>query len=214
MRLDRALCLHILRVYPSWPTRAYLAARLSIIRHILTDLLDNLPERGTVLNLGSGIGLFDLYCAHQRPHLRFVGIDLDATRVARARHAAGRLGLVNVEFVHGDVTRDLPDLFPDVVVALDILHHVSPAARSRLLEWSGARLRGGGVLFIKDISTERPWRVTFTKMLDDLMTRRAPTHYFSSVELRQDLSRLGFRTATFHLWDYIPFPHIIYVAHR
>jgi SAM-dependent methyltransferase len=204
----------VLRAYDSWVTRAYLGVRFSIIRRILVDLLANLPETGTVLNLGSGIGLFDLYGARYRPRTRFIGIDIDRRRIDLSRVAAGRLGLDNTEFVCGDVTKALPGVSPDVVVALDVLHHVTPEARRQILAWSATQLAPGGVLFLKDISTDVRWKLTFTRVLDDLMTGREPVYYFPVAEMQQHLASLGFASSTFHLWDYIPFPHVIYVARR
>lgn len=212
--MNTGLFLRILRAYESWITRAYLLVRFLIIRRILADLLSNLPDRGLVLNLGSGIGLFDIYAAHHRPDVRFIGIDIDAKRIRMATAAAARFGVSNVEFIHGDVATALPDLAPDVVITLDVLHHLSPEGQERVLGWIAAHLRPGGMLFIKDISTHVPWKVTFTRVLDDLMTRWEPTHYFSPESMRARLTALGFDTTTFHLWDYLPFPHIIYVARR
>jgi cyclopropane fatty-acyl-phospholipid synthase-like methyltransferase len=167
-----------------------------------------------VLTLGSGIGLFDLYGAHHRPESRFIGVDIDRYRIDVSKRAAANLGLSNVEFVHGDVTGALPDVAPDVIVALDILHHIPQEARDRLLTWSWSKLPPGGVLFVKDISTRVKWRVAFTQVLDDIMTRRAPTYYFSIADMRTRLETLGFATTTFHLWDYVPFPHVIYIARK
>lgn len=208
------LFLRILRAYDSWVTRAYLLARFSIIRWILVDLLANLPARGVVLNLGSGIGLFDIYAAHHRPDLQFIGIDLNAERIRMATAAAARFGVANVKFIHGDVAAALPDVSPDVVITLDVLHHLPPESQDRVLDWIAAHLRADGVLFIKDISTHTPWKVTFTRILDDIMTKREPTYYFSPESMRRRLAARGFVTTTFHLWDYIPFPHIIYVSHK
>lgn len=204
----------VVNAYDSWVTRGYLLARFSIISHIITDLLTNLPAEAVVLNLGSGIGLFDLYGARHRPRSRFIGVDIDRKRIELSRLAAARLGLTNVEFVHGDVTGALPDVTPDVIVALDVLHHVTPEARESILDWCGRRLSPGGVCFIKDISTATPWKVSFTKILDDLMTGGQPVHYFSVASMRAQLESRGLRTTTFHLRDYVPFPHVIYVARK
>ena len=76
------------------------------------------------------------------------------------------------------------------------------------------RLPVGGVCFIKDISTATPWKVTFTKVLDDLMTGGDPVHYFPVATMRGQLEARGMHTTAFHLWDYIPFPHVIYVARK
>jgi SAM-dependent methyltransferase len=204
----------VLGAYDSLVTRAYLRIRFSIIRRMLADLLVNLPHEGTVVNFGSGIGLFDLYGAKARPGVEFIGVDIDAARVAQSQQAARRLGLDKVRFVRGDITRDLPAVTPDVVVALDVLHHIPPDARRRVLDWAAAHLRPSGTLFIKDISTESRWRVRFTKLLDDLMTRGEPVWYVSGETLRNELADRGFTTTSFHLWDYIPFPHIIHIAKR
>ncbi len=204
----------VLMAYDSWVTRAYLTVRFSIIRRILVDLLGNLPASGTVLNLGSGIGLFDIYGARYRPDVRFIGVDIDGSRIALSTRAAGRLGLSNVSFLCGDVTEVLPGISPDVVVALDVLHHIPPEARRRLLIWAAQHLAPGGALFVKDISMDVPWKVRFTHLLDDLMTGREPVYYFPVAEMQQHLASLGFATSTFHLWDYIPFPHVVYVARR
>jgi hypothetical protein len=59
-------------------TRGYLIARFSIVANIISDLLSNLPPEALVLNLGSGIGLFDLYGAHHRRQSRFVGVDIES----------------------------------------------------------------------------------------------------------------------------------------
>jgi 2-polyprenyl-3-methyl-5-hydroxy-6-metoxy-1,4-benzoquinol methylase len=212
--MDRAFFREVLRAYDSWVTRVYLVVRFLTIRRIILDLLGNLPPRATVLTLGSGIGLFDLYGARHRPQSRFIGIDIDPYRIEVSKRAAGRLRLSNVEFLHGDVTGALPDVAPDVIVALDILHHVPQEARDRLLTWSWAHLSPGGVLFVKDISTRVKWRVAFTRVLDDIMTNRSPTYYFSIADMRARLEALGFATTTFHLWDYVPFPHVIYIARK
>jgi SAM-dependent methyltransferase len=198
--LTRQFFQQVLHAYDSRVTRAYLRVRFSIIRRILADLLGNLPDEGVVVNFGSGIGLFDIYGAKSRPSVRFIGIDLDAARIRQSTEAARRLGLDNVTFVHGDITRDLPGVDADVVVALDVLHHIPPDARARVLQWASEHLRPNGTLFVKDISTDSPWRVAFTRFLDDLMTGREPVWYFSA------------DTPSFHLWDYIPFPHIIHIA--
>lgn len=212
--IDPAFFKQVLGSYDSVITRTYLRIRFSIISRILGDLLGNLPHAGTVVNLGSGIGLFDLYGAHHRPGVTFIGIDIDAARIASSREAARRLNLTNVTFVHGDVAAALPDVTPTVIVALDLLHHLDPAVRDRVLDWCGQRLVPGGVCFVKDIATSSRWRVWFTKLLDDVMTGGDPVHYMSVPALRSALESRGLTTTVFHLWDYIPFPHVIYVARK
>jgi len=204
----------VLFAYDSWITRIYLLIRFTIIRSIMADILANLPEDGLVMNLGSGIGLFDIYCARFRPGASILGIDINSKRIEMSKRAAKRLHLSNVEFRHGDVTLDLPDTKPRVVIMLDLLHHVRPEQRKKILAWVALHLEENGILFIKDISTQKRWRVLFTEILDKAMTHGEEVYYYSQEEMKGALHLLGFSTSTFHLWDYIPFPHIIYIAHK
>src|SRR5215471_9932732 len=96
--------LSVIRAYDDWIVRGYCWGRFGILRQrFLDEIGQYLPERGRVLDLGCGFGLFSLYYATVRPDVTFRGIDSNPRRIAMAQAAARRLGLANVHYEVGDV---------------------------------------------------------------------------------------------------------------
>src|ERR1051325_1055597 len=79
----------VIESYESLVVRAYCHARFRIInRRFLGEILQLLPQRGSVLELGCGFGLFSLYFARELPGVDITGVDINAGRIASARSAA------------------------------------------------------------------------------------------------------------------------------
>src|SRR5262247_3991629 len=96
--------LSVIRAYEDRVVRGYCWGRFWILRQrFLDEIGQYLPERGRVLDLGCGFGLFSLYYAASRPDLAVEGLDKNAGRIAMARAAAARLALDNVRYEVGDV---------------------------------------------------------------------------------------------------------------
>jgi SAM-dependent methyltransferase len=57
----------------------------SEVQRFLDEIGQYLPERGRVLDLGCGFGLFSLYYASVHPGLRLEGLDRNPRRIAMAR---------------------------------------------------------------------------------------------------------------------------------
>jgi SAM-dependent methyltransferase len=115
------------------------------------------PQAGErVVDLGSGAG-FDCFVAAGKvgPQGRVVGVDMTEEMLARARKAAGALGLKNVEFRAG-LLEEMPveDGWADVVISNGVIN-LCPDKRQVLAEiWR--ILRPGGHLQFADIANGRP----------------------------------------------------------
>jgi SAM-dependent methyltransferase len=90
----------------------------------LTDelLFAHLPARASVLDVGCGTGRWSRTAARRAASV--VGMDYDADKLAVARQAAAQEGLTNVEFLRGDVTRDLAGRHFDVALLSHVLEHI------------------------------------------------------------------------------------------
>jgi cyclopropane fatty-acyl-phospholipid synthase-like methyltransferase len=104
----------------------------------LEELLELLPDRPDVLELGSGAGVRSTRVLAERATL--IGIDISAEQVRRARER-----VPDATFLHGDFTQAWfePGSF-DAVVALHVFNHVPREELGQLLGRIESWLRPGG----------------------------------------------------------------------
>lgn len=122
-------------------------------------------NRPPVLDVGCGIGLM-LHCLRASgigsPYL---GVDIDAAKIAIARNT---LRPDEAADVHFDV-RDLAHEFPDhcgSVVLLDVLQYLEPVAQTALLNHSARSISADGKLIIRGGLDDGSWRAGFTRLND------------------------------------------------
>jgi SAM-dependent methyltransferase len=194
--------------------RAYSRVRFSILRPKLLSVMDLLlADEGRILDVGCGFGLFAAYFGQTHPGRRIVGVDPDVRRIGIARDVAARLALREHEFVVGDV-RDAPLSGPfDGAYVLDVMHHLPRDDQRRVLERLRALLVPGGVLVVKDITTEPRLGLLFTTALDRLMVGwREPLAYRHHREWGEMLTDLGFKVRMVRVPDVLPYPHVVIAA--
>jgi 2-polyprenyl-3-methyl-5-hydroxy-6-metoxy-1,4-benzoquinol methylase len=194
--------------------RAYSIVRFSILRPKLLSVMDLLlTDEGRILDVGCGFGLFAAYFGQTQPRRRIVGVDPDARRVGIARHVAERLGLDEHRFIVGDV-RDAAIEGPfDAAYVLDVMHHLPREDQRRVLERLRALLVPGGMLLVKDITTEPRSGLLFTELLDRIMVgRNEPLSYRHHREWGEMLRELGFHVRMVRVPDVLPYPHVVIAA--
>ncbi len=194
--------------------RAYSVVRFSILRPKLLSVMDlMLTDEGRILDVGCGFGLFAAYFGQTHPGRRIVGLDPDARRIGLARRVAERLGLRDHTFVVGDV-RDPPVEGPfDAAYVLDVMHHLPHADQRRVLERLRSLLVPGGMLIVKDITTEPRFGLLFTEALDRLMVGwNEPLAYRHHREWGEMLASVGFKVRMVRVPDILPYPHVVIAA--
>jgi SAM-dependent methyltransferase len=196
--------------------RAYSFARFLIMRPKILSAMDLLlPDRGRILDLGCGFGLFAAYFGQTQPMREIVGVDMSARRVEMAARVAGSLGLERYRFMVGDVrSLDLEGGF-DACYILDVMHHVPADAQRSVLERIRDLLVPGGTLVIKDITTDWRFGLLFTEVLDRMMVGfNEPLAYRHHREWGALLTELGFQVRIARIPDILPYPHVIIAARK
>ena len=197
--------------------RAYANIRFSILRPKLLSVMDLLlPDEGRILDVGCGFGLFASYFGQMQQRRRILGVDPNARRIKLAGHVAEAVGLVGPDaptFHVGDV-RDAELVGPFAgIYVLDVMHHIPMAHQVSVLERLRDLLLPGGVLVIKDITTEPHYQLLFTKLLDRVMVgmdeELAYRHHRDWGEL---LATLGFKVRMVRVPDVLPYPHVVIAA--
>ena len=211
----RAAIGRIVRALPP-VEQAYSLVRFSILRPKLLSVMDLLlTDEGRILDVGCGFGLFAAYFGQTQPARRIVGVDPDERRVGIARRVAAKLGLADHRFVAGDVrTAPLEGGFAAAYV-LDVMHHLPREDQARVLQRLRGLLAPGGMLLVKDITTEPRFGLLFTEALDRLMVGwEEPLAYRHHREWGQMLADLGFKVRMVRVPDVLPYPHVVIAATR
>lgn len=194
--------------------RAYAEIRFSIFRPKLLSVMDLLlPDEGRILDVGCGFGLFAAYFGQTHARRAIVGVDPNARRVALASSVAARLALTNHEFHVGDVrTVPLEGPFAGAYV-LDVMHHIPRRDQLGVLARMRDLLAPGGVLLIKDITTEPYYELLFTEILDRVMVGwDEELAYRHHKEWGAMLAELGFKVRIVRVPDILPYPHVVIAA--
>jgi 2-polyprenyl-3-methyl-5-hydroxy-6-metoxy-1,4-benzoquinol methylase len=196
--------------------KAYAKVRFSIMRPRLLSVMDLLlTEEGDILDVGCGFGLFSAYFACMQPRRRITGLDTDARRIEIATGVARELGITDARFMLGDVRDVSLERRFDAVYVLDVMHHISAGQQLDVLERLASILKPGGLLLIKDITTEPRRGMWFTWALDRLMVGpSAPLAYRHHREWGELLEGLGFRVRMVRVPDVLPYPHVVIAATR
>jgi 2-polyprenyl-3-methyl-5-hydroxy-6-metoxy-1,4-benzoquinol methylase len=195
---------------------AYAMIRFAIMRSKLLSVMDLLlPADGRILDVGCGFGLFAAYFAQTQPRRRITGVDTNARRIAIARRVVARLGCTGHEFIAGDAraVRALGVTRFSAIYVLDVMHHVPREHQETLLRDLHELLEPGGVLVLKDITTEPRLGLKFTELLDRVMVGwDEPLAYRHHDDWGQALARLGMRTRAVRVPDILPYPHVVIAA--
>jgi ubiquinone/menaquinone biosynthesis C-methylase UbiE len=118
--------------------------RAEMLRRVEADL----PEGGTVIDVGSGTGTFALALKQRRPDAQVVGIDGDAEILALAQAKPGAAG---IEWREG-LAQELPveSESADVVTTSLMLHHLLPDDKRTALTEMKRILKPDGHLHVAD----------------------------------------------------------------
>ena len=192
----------------------YSLVRFSILRPKILSVMDLLlTDEGRILDVGCGFGLFAAYFGQTHPRRRIIGVDPDARRIGIARKVAASLALQDHAFVVGDVRSAALEGPFDAAYVLDVMHHLPRDDQRRVLERLRALLVPGGMLLVKDITTEPRAGLLFTEALDRVMVGwREPLAYRHHREWGEMLTELGFSVRMVRVPDVLPYPHVVIAA--
>jgi ubiquinone/menaquinone biosynthesis C-methylase UbiE len=118
--------------------------RGEMLRRVEADL----PQGGTVVDVGCGTGTFALALKQRRPVAQVVGVDGDEEILALARAKPGAAG---IEWREG-LAQELPaaSASADVVTTSLVLHHLLPDDKRRALAEMKRALKPEGRLHVAD----------------------------------------------------------------
>ena len=196
-----------------------------VFEHIVRSGL--VPDGARVLDLGCGQGVLGaLLVAARETHaggswpagfappprgVSYRGIDLLTKSVKR-----GQAALPEARIEHADI-RTASFGEADVVVILDVLHYIEPAAQEDVLARVREALGGGGTLLLRVADADGSARLRWTLLVDHLATflrtgRIARMHCRPAAQWRALLESLGFSVEARPMSEGTTFANVLLVA--
>lgn len=126
-----------------------LTTRERRVKQALVEAAD-IPDRGTVLDLGCGTGTMTIWIKQQHPETRVIGLDLDPAILNMARAKAERAGM-EIEFIEASAA-DMPlsDNSVDRVVSSLFFHHLLPDQKRQVMREIFRIMPSNGEVHISD----------------------------------------------------------------
>jgi len=114
----------------------------------------HLAPNAVVADIGSGTGYFSIRLAHFVPKGRVFGVDIEPDMVKYLAERAKRDGLTNVTAVSGRPDDPRLPAKVDVVMMVDVFHHIADRGRYFRKLWDS--LKRGGRVAIIDYKQDSP----------------------------------------------------------
>jgi 2-polyprenyl-3-methyl-5-hydroxy-6-metoxy-1,4-benzoquinol methylase len=163
------------RLYTEGPGFARLSQRWRPFICPFHMLVEKVPTRAAVLDIGCGSGLFLTLLASTNRISKGVGFDANAATVAMAVKATEHLKASQIlTFRHASVEEPWPEGGFDVVSMIDVLHHIPPDAHESVIEQAAARVRPGGMFLYKDIARRPHWKAWANRLHDLVVAPARP----------------------------------------
>ena len=206
----------LLSQYPSltFLQRAHMTIRWLVCP--LSRIALYVPQKGVVLDLGCGHGLFSLLLARSAATRAVIGIELDQDKLSLANTLSQR----NLRFIAGDIAKqdDLPPV--QAVTIIDVFYLIPYDAQEHLLEMCTARLAAGGVIVLKEMAETPRWKVWLNWLEETLAVRvlgitesTSPSFYFRPRAQWVSLfEKLGFAVEVVPMDRGYYHPHVVFVA--
>ena len=157
------------------------------------EVLDLVPPRARVLDVGCGSGMFLLFLASLRRIESGRGFDIALDAVVAARQAAGATpepGLLTFE--QRAIEAGIPQGDWTVVSAIDVIHHVSPTRQASFVRALCDAAPPGSRLIVKDMVVTPRWRA-FANRLHDLLMARQWVHHVDPASVETWVTDAGLR---------------------
>ena len=213
----------VVRAYTDepWTTRAHTMVRWATSPMAAVER--ELPERGTVLEIGCGHGMFCVTAALGSPDRVVVGADIDGAKLVEARRAADAAGLGEDRLRFLEVE---PDWRPpsdeqyDAIVILDVLYLLGIPGAVELTRAAARAVAPGGRLLVKEMNTELRWKSRFCEAQEFAATRLTHVTAGSTVQLvplhvlRSAMEDEGLHVTGRALDRHMPWPHAMLVGTR
>jgi 2-polyprenyl-3-methyl-5-hydroxy-6-metoxy-1,4-benzoquinol methylase len=154
------------------------------------SIIEEFPPEGEVLDVGCGYGTFCIMLSEKRPKIKITGIELDKDRVIKAKN---RIKSLDIELLNADATNFEIGKNFDIIICLDLIHHIPYENHACLLNNLNKQLKRGGLLIVKDMDNRPFIKYLWNNLQDIVMTKSTVFSYMSKDKMVTLLQDGGFK---------------------
>ena len=144
------------------------------------------PKNQSIFDVGCGNGAFLFLLATFREPKKLYGVDVSENNLSIVKNI-----FPNTKYNKVNNISDWPKENFNVITVLDVLHHIKPEEQHEFINKILNKIKPGGILIIKDMST-KPWYCAIMNTIHDLIFSNQLIHYFPFNELIQIIKKNGF----------------------
>lgn len=125
------------------------------------------PEKGNIIDLGCGWGIFSNLLAIKCKERNVLGIDLDESKIKWARKTIGQRK--NIDFQRQDLkSLDMPQI--NAIILYDVMHHLEESVQLAIFKQCYEKLMDGGRLILKENDIVPKWKLFVSYFVEMLAT--------------------------------------------
>jgi 2-polyprenyl-3-methyl-5-hydroxy-6-metoxy-1,4-benzoquinol methylase len=158
----------------SMPTRELVAWRHLICPY--EPITRWVPPGAHMLDFGCGSGALLALLSERHQIASGIGCDVSSNGIATAKAAQARLSHDVIDFRRIADFEDIPADKFEIVVMIDVLHHIPPARQQEAIAAAARRVAPGGRLIYKDMTRHPFWR-RWANTTHDLLLSGQLVHY-------------------------------------
>lgn len=194
--------------------KLYNYGRSKIISFIM-DIEKHIPKKAIrIIDVGCGSGLPALYFYFKNKKRSIIGYDLNKQRIKNLKRLVKNASISNVDFSQRDFIHSSDVHQGDIVLFIDLLHHVPFRTQKRLLKAAYLNAANDGRIIIKEINSECSLKFFVNYMQDKIISRGKKLYFRPLRSWVKMIESIGFRVKSVETPNSILYPHILIVADK
>lgn len=172
-----------------------------------------LPKTGTIIDLGSGLGIFSNYVAGRSSKRHVLACEFDKNKTEIAKEAAKTGGINNIFFDNKDITK-IPIKKASAIIIMHVLHHLkSYREQEKLIGECVKKLEKGDMLLIDEVDKKYTFQYLLALLTDSLLYFGDRFYYRSKKDMITFLSKFPLTVEVKNVSDFfMPYPELIYIC--
>ena len=181
----------------------------------LTKIEQLLPKEGTIVDLGSGYGIFSNYIAAISPKRQILALEFDKEKTEIAQNAAKRGKIKNITFDNKDITK-LSIKKASAIVIMHVLHHLKNYNdQEKLIKECVEKLSSGGTLLIDEVNKKYTFQYLLAVLTDNLLYLGDRFYYRSKKSMLSMLSKFPLTVEVKNVSNFLmPYPELVYLCKK